>query len=535
MGVKELWTKALGQFRDEDLRYLHSLADKRVVIDTSAWVHRLDPRHDVAYARSSEPCYAALGVKTSFAAKHRAMTELGFKCIYVFDGKTPDIKKLENERRRKEAEHAKVEYDEKIRVVMDRNAENVGIFDVSDAELEDILKSRRDTARPTTEDFANLCQWMNENNIEYVQAPFEADAQMTQLVKDGKAGAAITEDGDLIVYRTAHICSRTKVDTQHPERSKCQYFDFGKLTRGGYSAEIAKGNRLDYLEEISCLLGNDYIARLYGNGPATVLQGTNGRRPLIDQYIDHVQSGKPEREFLLEVERSNKKNSHPDGCWTERFIQSRNLICHYPVFKREGGQVKVVPLNPLPADVSYGEWGTLIGFEKHPQEYLQNGALSEYYSMGTIASVDCSRSDHLGPRYSPTENSSVHSRELLPIFAKLDFDKVPAELQPASVLRYWLLHRGISTTENESDNDVRSLVLRAIEEERVVLPPSMTLEPVKWVGFEPLAEAELGDEYDDWVSWLIHIALSLLSCKPQISCSYFYFLRIETTFKSCAS
>lgn len=57
MGVKELWRKALGDFRNEDVTMIDKLKDESVVVDTSAWVHKLDGIFEVAYARTSVPIY----------------------------------------------------------------------------------------------------------------------------------------------------------------------------------------------------------------------------------------------------------------------------------------------------------------------------------------------------------------------------------------------------------------------------------------------------------------------------------------------
>ena len=43
-GVKQLWKKHLGEFRDEDRKKIDSLPDKKVAIDVSAWMHMLDCR-----------------------------------------------------------------------------------------------------------------------------------------------------------------------------------------------------------------------------------------------------------------------------------------------------------------------------------------------------------------------------------------------------------------------------------------------------------------------------------------------------------
>ena len=50
-----------------------------------------------------------------------------------------------------------------------------------------------------------------ELNIEFVVAPYEADAQMSYMVKEGIADFAITEDSDLIAYG----CPKTLLKLNH--------------------------------------------------------------------------------------------------------------------------------------------------------------------------------------------------------------------------------------------------------------------------------------------------------------------------------
>jgi hypothetical protein len=49
-------------------------------------------------------------------------------------------------------------------------------------------------ALPTSEDYASLCEWFKEHDIDYVQAPFQADSQMIQLINEERTYAAITEE-----------------------------------------------------------------------------------------------------------------------------------------------------------------------------------------------------------------------------------------------------------------------------------------------------------------------------------------------------
>ena len=97
--MKELWKKALGDFKEKDLVLLELFLDERVVVDKSAWVHKLDDIYEVAYAHTSTPIYPHCALKHSFAAKNRALTKLGMKPMFVFDGKLPNMKKRDNAQR----------------------------------------------------------------------------------------------------------------------------------------------------------------------------------------------------------------------------------------------------------------------------------------------------------------------------------------------------------------------------------------------------------------------------------------------------
>lgn len=499
MGVKELWRKALGDFRDEELTNIESLPDKNVVVDTSAWVHKLDGIHEVAYARTSEPVYPHVAIRHSIAAKRRALVKLGLNPIFVFDGKSPgNMKKREIARRHKKSISARENYHKAIAEIKTKLGQG---GTVSNAERHELFQMRRKMALPTPEDYSSLSQWMKDNGIEHVQAPFEADAQMTELINEGRASAAITEDGDLVVYETTRILSQTKIDTKDPKKSTCQLFELEKLKRGEYNAEIAVGQRSEYLAEISCFLGNDYIGNMPQVGSAKLFaNGQYGKKEaIIDSYINR---SKTEEQWLMKFKEERGANDPLESWSPDRFIKSRNLIKHYPVFKRDSlGNISLRPLRPLPAEIPFADWGKYIGFDKHPTEYFGcNANYKDYYEMDIVGSTGKKRTEHLGPHYSSLENPDVDTSELLPLWTRLDFTKVPIEAQPAIVLKCFLLNRGVLTTEDDSPAVIRAWAYRAEELEKQVLNPSLAVEPVKWVGFEPLDELTLGDDYDDWVS-----------------------------------
>ena len=378
MGVKGFWKQSLGKFRDQEVTKLAALPHKCVVIDTSAWMHTQDGIWEVCYARTSNPIYSHPAIITTFSARVRALKAIGIHPIFVFDGKPPTVKKRTNIERQVKSSAAAEKYTTMVQQIKD------GEIDITDDVRKEAHKLRREKSRPVLEDYATLCQWFVDNDIEFVQAPFEADAQIKQIINEGRATAAITEDGDLVVFEVPFIMSQAKITTLDPKESTCQYFQLSELKGGVYDSAIALGCRSQYLAEISCLSGNDYIANIPDVGPAKIFGSHKGRKnqsALIDSFIDNtVRNGtQTEEEWLVDFKNKFSKTTHENAAnnpvddWTpELFIKVRNLIKYYPVFHKESssGVVTLVPLNPLPANVSIDQWGSYIGFDKHPSEYF---------------------------------------------------------------------------------------------------------------------------------------------------------------------
>lgn len=507
MGVKSLWRKSLGNFRDEDRKHISSLSDKRIAIDTSAWMHTQDGIWEVQYARTSHPKYPHPIIIITFAARIRALKVLGIHPIFVFDGMSPNMKKKTNRERQQKACNASEQYAKRIHEI------KAGTCMVDEREI----------ARPIPEDYASLSKWMGDNGIDYVQAPFEADAQIKQIIAEGRATAAITEDGDLVVFEVPHILSRTKINTLAPEKSTCQYFALNDLKSGKYDSPLEIGRRSEFLAEISCLSGNDYIDNLPSVGSAAIFGNYKKRTnqtALIDSFIENVVINglNSEKKWLEDYATTHAKKtksddnvSLPEDWSADSFIKVRNLIKHYPVFARcnATGTILLKPLTPLPSDISNDDWGRYIGFDKHPSAYFNGNDYKSYYCMSIVASKNEPRANLLGPRYSTKDNNTIDTNKLLPLFARLHFEYDPIEVQPTSVLRGYLLARGITTPQDSSSDSIRELVLRAYEVKRPVLDPSLVPEPAKWVGFEPLDEAEIGDKYDDWVRFYFNTIIFL--------------------------
>ena len=159
----------------------------------------------------------------------------------------------------------------------------------------------------------------------------------------------------MVVFGVPRLLSQTKFSTLAPEKSTC-------LKAGKYKSPIAHGYRFNFLTEISCLSGNDYIDNLPNVGPATIFGNHKTKKnqiALIDSFIvdTTIKKSKTEQEWLNDYMTVHGKKSSsgdddessPEGWTPDRFIKVRNFIKHYPIFAKdkETGEISLQPLNAL--------------------------------------------------------------------------------------------------------------------------------------------------------------------------------------------
>ncbi|MEM0379242.1 MAG: flap endonuclease-1 [Nanopusillaceae archaeon] len=114
----------------------------------------------------------------------KKLLENGIKPVYVFDGKNPEFKKKEIEIR----EENKRKLEEKY-----KKAIELGI-------KSEMKKYSVGTARLTPEIIEESKKLLEAMGIPYIQAPSEADAQLTKLVNDGIVDFASTQDYDILIF-----------------------------------------------------------------------------------------------------------------------------------------------------------------------------------------------------------------------------------------------------------------------------------------------------------------------------------------------
>lgn len=118
------------------------------------------------------------------------MMENGVKPVYVFDGKPPDLKSGELEKRTER----RAEASEQLNAAKERG-------DVIAVE-----KFERRLVRVTKEHNEEVKKLLRLMGIPVIDAPCEAEAQCAELVKKDRVYATATEDMDALTFGSKILC-----------------------------------------------------------------------------------------------------------------------------------------------------------------------------------------------------------------------------------------------------------------------------------------------------------------------------------------
>ncbi|CAF1388380.1 unnamed protein product [Adineta ricciae] len=199
------------------------------------------------------------------------MVENGIKPVYVFDGKPPQMKSKELEKRLERRTEAEAE--------MSKAAE------AGDEEAFD--KFARRTVKVTREHAEDCKRLLKFMGIPYVDAPTEAEAQCAALVKEGKVYGVGTEDMDALTFGS-------DVLIRHLTFSEARKMPIREYTL----AKVLQGLGINFEEfiDLCILLGCDYCDSIKGIGQKRALDLIKQYRNIetILKHIDTKKYGIPE-------------------------------------------------------------------------------------------------------------------------------------------------------------------------------------------------------------------------------------------------
>ncbi|KAL8032355.1 hypothetical protein ABFX02_13G090400 [Erythranthe guttata] len=209
-----------------------------VAIDTYSWLHK------GALSCSTNLCKGKPTSKHIDYCMHRVnmLRHYGVKPILVFDGGHLPMKndqEIKRARSRKENLSRAVEHESNGNLTAAYECYQKAV-DISPSVAYDLI------------------QVLKRENVSYVVAPYEADAQMTFLALGKHVDAVITEDSDLIAFGCPRIIYKMDKFGQGVEYKNAMLQHNKELNLAGFTQTM--------LLEMCILSGCDYLASLPGMG-----------------------------------------------------------------------------------------------------------------------------------------------------------------------------------------------------------------------------------------------------------------------------
>lgn len=197
----------------------------------------------------------------------------GLKLVYVFDGKPPELKTAEKERRTALKVEAQKKYEEAK----------------EQEDIDSMKKYAGRTARLTREMVEEAKELLSAMGVPVVQAPTEAEAQASYIVKKGDSYAVATQDADtlmfgapLIIRNLSIVGKRKKVNALSYATVKPELVDLSEnLNQLGIDS--------DQIIALCMLVGTDYnIGGIKGIGPKNALKLVKKYGKDIDKLFEEV-------------------------------------------------------------------------------------------------------------------------------------------------------------------------------------------------------------------------------------------------------
>ena len=176
----------------------------------------------------------------------------GIKLIFVFDGKVPELKHLEIQRRKALKAEAQAKFDEAK----------------EKQDVEEMKKYAGRTASLSRDMVAQAKELLDALGVPWIDAPSEGEAQAAALVKQGHAWAVVSQDADALLYEAPRVIKNLAVTGKRKQPGKMAYNAVEpELIE---HREVLKELQLDteQLRVLATLIGTDYnIGGIKGIGP----------------------------------------------------------------------------------------------------------------------------------------------------------------------------------------------------------------------------------------------------------------------------
>jgi flap endonuclease-1 len=245
------------------------------------------------------------------------LMQYDIKFIFVFDGKAPDLKLKERERRSALKHEAELKYEKAT----------------EEENLEDMKKYAARTSKLTKEMIDDVKELIDALGCPVIQAPSEGEAQAALLVKNRDAYASLSQDADSLLFGCPLVVKNLTLSGRKKLPNKLSYDSITpeliSLKDTLASLEIDQ----DQLIVLAMLTGTDYnIGGIKGIGPKTALK-------LVKEYG-------PKMENFDKLFNENGWNEYFDYDWKDVFevIKNTQTAEDYRIVFRDVDDEKVVDI-----------------------------------------------------------------------------------------------------------------------------------------------------------------------------------------------
>uniref|UniRef100_A0A0K0F8L7 Flap endonuclease 1 n=1 Tax=Strongyloides venezuelensis TaxID=75913 RepID=A0A0K0F8L7_STRVS len=267
MGIKNL-SKAIQEFAPASVKTFEfkNYFGRVVAVDASMCLYQFL----IAIRQEGVTLQSEDGQTTShlngFFYRTIRMMEAGIKPVYVFDGKPPELKSHELDKRTERRAEAEASLKE---------AKDKG-------DTAGVEKYEKRLVRVTKEQNDECKRLLSLMGVPYVDAPCEAEAQCAELCKKGKVFATATEDMDALTFGSNILLRHLLA----PESKKIPIQEFNlnnALKEMGFTME----QFIDYC----IILGCDYTESILGIGPKKAFDLIKVHKN-IDTIIENINTEK---------------------------------------------------------------------------------------------------------------------------------------------------------------------------------------------------------------------------------------------------
>ena len=202
-----------------------------------------------------------------------SLMQKGIKFIFVFDGEYPALKKKEQERRYEIKKEAQQAYE----VAKERE------------DIDAMKKYASRTAYLTAEMKQEAKELISALGFPVVDAPSEGEAQVAELVKEGKAYAAVSQDYDTLLYSTPFLIRNLSIAGKRKKSNTLAYTTVEPEMLSLSDNLNALGIDKEQLIALAMLIGTDYnYGGIHGIGPKKALKLVKEHGHKFDEMFNSV-------------------------------------------------------------------------------------------------------------------------------------------------------------------------------------------------------------------------------------------------------